>query len=202
MHFQDIVVVGEKVPEPPTIWLPSNQPIERTFWASDTGCGRKIPFAGVCRLPEDEGEYRVAYWNAAAQFRIAWPKLEQWAEVVLQKPLEIADTDGNRKPTGKMLVSKRRVRAVVLGYEGNHILAVSLGIVSGDPRIDFDPNGIFTGYVSRHFGVLRRFVTSSKAITALQATADAAENVMIAYTEDGQRLTLKLDPNRNLIPNP
>jgi len=93
---------------------------------------------------------------------------------VFEKPLEIPDTDGNRKPTGKMLVSKRRVRAVVLGYQGNHILAVSVGVLSGDPRIRFDPNGVFTGSVSRYFGVLRRLVTSSKAITDLQATTDAA----------------------------
>ena len=154
---------------------------------------------------EREGEYRLEYTYVSlvsAQFRIVWPQLEQWTEVVLQKPLEIPDTDGNRKPTGKTLVYKRRVRAVVLGYQSNHILAVSVGVLSGDPRIDFDPNGVFTGSVSGYFGVIRRLVTSSKAITALQATADAAENITITYTEDGQRLTLKLDPNRKLIPNP
>ena len=138
MHSHDIVVIGEKVPDPPTIWLPPNQPMERTFWIFDA-CEQKIAFVGVCRLLEEEGEYKVTYWNAAAQFRIAWPKLEDWAEVVFQRPIEIPDTDGNRKPTGKMLVSKRRVRAVVLGYQSNHILAVSVVVLSGDPRIRFDP---------------------------------------------------------------
>ena len=201
MHSHDIEIVGEKVPDPPTIWLAANQPMERTFWISDA-CGQKIAFVGVCRLPEDEGEYRVTYWNAAAQFHIVGPKLEQWAEVVFQKPLEIPDKDGNRKPTGKTLVYDRFVRAVVLGYQSNHILAVSVVVHTGDRRIRFDPNGVFTGSVSRYFGVIRRLVTSSKAITAVQATADAAENITIAYTEDGQRFTLKLDPNRNPIPNP
>ncbi len=198
MYSHQIVVEGEKAPEPPTIWLSPNQPMERMFWASDTGCGQNIPFAGVCTLPGEEGKYRVTYWNAVAQFRIAHPTLERYAGVVLLKPYEHQESDPHMKPTGKVIRIPRRVWAAVLGYQGQHILVINRWN-AGAPEIG-DASGMFNGTVSRQFGVHRRLATSPEPIKSLQIEADSAENITIVYVlQSGASVLLKLDANRNPI---
>jgi hypothetical protein len=193
-----IGISGEKVPDPPTIWLSPNQPMERTFWVSDTGCGQNISFVGVCRLPGDEGEYRVAYWNGAAQFRIVYPTLEGYARAVLLKRHEHPETDPHGKPTGKVIPIPRRVWVAVLGYQGQHILVINRWS-AGASEIG-DPSGLFNGAVSRQFGSHRRLVTSVEPIKSVQVEADAVENVTITYVlQGGTSVLLKLDPDRNPI---
>lgn len=92
---------------------------------------------------------------------------------------------------------------MVLGYQGSHVLAVSVLAKVIGASIDFDPSGKFTGYVSRQFGIYRRLATSTVPITALQLVADNSENVTISYTsQNGQQFTLKLNANHQLMSPP
>lgn len=204
--------VGLEAPslDAPSRWMNPGEKIQSDYSGSAEGCmDKKLGAAAYgrwfnCRFPISEGEYQIQYTypqGAVANFSIVWPKLEQWAEVVLQKPSLVKEVDINLKPTGRTTIHKRRVRVAVLGYLGSHILIVSATEFSGDPYVDFHPGDMFTGSLSWHFAIHRRLVTIAEPVTALQATADSAENVTITYTEQGgQKFTLKLDPNRHIIP--
>lgn len=171
----------------------------RIEYSSAEGClGKKVGWN--CTLPESQGEYQIEYTyslpSAKAQFRIVWPKLEQWAQARL-KPVERPQAllpNGIR--TGKINIYQRYVRTMVLGYQNEHVLAVSLAKGTEHIQRELDRGGMFTGYVSRFFAPIRRLVTSSSPITSLQVTADASENVTISYTDQSGPHTLKLDFRR------
>ena len=192
------VVVPREPVIPPTTWLPPGHPLEKAFWLSEAGC-RKLPFVGPCEIEEKEGEYRLAFgYGAFAPFRVVWPQFEQWTEVVLAKPYTSEEELPNKKRTGRILSRPRRVRAMVLGYQGTHFLAVSSSVLIRDPRMSgFDGSGRLNGPASRNFSPYRRVATSSSPITAVRIEADNSENITIYYTiQTGQQLTLKLNAKR------
>jgi len=193
----------------PTIFIQPGQPLEKEFVFSDPATrsprdaqGKlKADICGECRIPEQEGEYRFLFRGGAqADFRVVWPSLEQWTEVTFQRPYQFQVTNPDGKQVGGPRTTPRRVGVMVLGYQGSHVVAVTVDAAMSDPRADIDPNGRFTGYLSRLFGVHRRLVTSAKAITSLQATADAGENITIIYTDQDGQHRIKLNPQRDVVP--
>jgi hypothetical protein len=180
-----VVVAGYVPPLPPTIWLPPYQPIEKTFRLSEGGCSSETPFIGVCGLPKEEGEYRLVYdyhYKAFAQFRIVYPKLEQWTETILAKPYEHRETGPDAKLTGRVTLRPRRVRAAVLEYEGQHIVVVSGWHAPSDERVVLEPNNVFGQHQGRQFGPYRRVATSAETIQSLQIEADSKDNLTVTYT--------------------
>jgi len=203
---------GVWAPNAPTVWIGPMQKLEMKYANSDPtsysatdSVGRKIAsVCNDCMMTEEEGEHRLCYSygpGACADFSVVWPVLEQWAEVVLAKPLQYEEVLPNGKHTGQTRTVPRRVRAMVLGYQGTHVLAVGARAVALGARIDFDPSGKLAGGVNRYFGIHRRLVTSTVPITALQLTADTGENITIDYTDQsGKHYTLKLNANHQLLP--
>src|SRR5437870_3585424 len=57
----DSIITSAPPRIPPTTWLAPYQKVEKTFWLSEAGCGRSLPFVTPCQLEEAEGEYRLAY---------------------------------------------------------------------------------------------------------------------------------------------
>ncbi len=66
---------------------------------------------------------------------------------------------------------------MVLGYQGAHIVAVTVG----------------NGYI-------RRLITTPDAITSLQVATDPAENITITYTDQYGPHVLRLDSKRKALP--
>jgi hypothetical protein len=201
-----IVEVGKPV-VPPTTWISPVQPLTRTFWLSEAGCNHHIvPYVGPCQLEETEGEFRLWYTygaNAYATFRVVWPQFEHWAEAVLAKRYQYEEVLPNKVKTGNIRTLPRRVRAMVLGYQGNHFVAVSNDVVTAGSHIWQDSSGKLVAAMNRQFGIYRRIATSTIPITSLQVTADNAENVTINYTDQsGRQFTLNLDANHRLISKP
>jgi len=197
--------VAELALDAPSRYMQPGEELRLQFTLAEGCKDRKTQILADCHLPEPEGEYRLQYNYlpiASALFRIVVPRLESWTEAAFEKPYVYHEIDVHLKQTGKIQLIPRRMRLVVLEYQGEHILGISVNELVGDSHIPFGPGGFFTGPVSRYFVTsLRRLASSAKPIISLQMTADAAENLTIAYTDqDGQRFTLKLDPKRNLVP--
>jgi len=206
-HGPVIAVPDANLPVQPAVWISPNQPLETTFWLSAAGChGHAVPFVKVCQLEEREGEYRLGYGYTAkafATFRVVWPQLEQWAESVLAKPYQYEEVLPNKVKTGNIRTLQRRVRAMVLAYQGTNFIAVSNEAVTSGAHVWQDPSGKLVAAMNRQFGIYRRISTSAIPITTLQITAGNAENITINYTDqDGRHFTLNLDANHQLISHP
>jgi hypothetical protein len=198
-----VVLVGYVPPLPPTIQLPPYQAIEKTFRLSESGFSSETPFIGVRGLPVGEGEYRLIYdynYKAFAQFRVVYPRLEQWTETMLAKPYEHREAGPDSKLTGRVTLRPRRIRAAVLEYEGQHIVVMSGWHAPSDERVVLEPNNVFGQYQGRQFGPYRRVATSAEAIQSLQIEADSKDNLTVTYSSAaGATSRLKLDSQGKLL---
>ena len=178
----------------PARWMSPGEKAELSFLASD-GDAAKRGMLSDYAAPEREGEYRIRYGyghGASATFSVVYPKLEAWTETVLAAPFEYHEVDIHRKLTGKVSLLQRRVRFVALEYQGAHFIAGSTKPIANSSIPRFVVGGPFMPDMNRYVGIYKRVGTSTRAITSLKSSSDAAERITITYTDDsGRSVTIR-----------
>lgn len=184
--------------------------IERTFVFADPGTRHIRTERGPtdattvctgCMIPEQEGEYRLCYTyghQSCAGFRLVIPILEQWSEVVLNKPFEYRGFNPSTRQD-EMKTARRVLRVAILGYEGTHVAVISAQPIVGG-RWHPELNTRLTTPSNRELGEYRRLAVANAPVTSIRANADKSENTSIEFTDQsGKRYMIRLDSTRRIL---